>query len=150
MSLVDAGADVILGYFDGAGLGVISASEDAGVWRLGWGVDQYAIEPSPQIITSFLTGHWVLAEQAVLEYKNGTISHRAVDIHEVNPKWEPLAPLTNVPADVEAMVAQAVKALRAGLIEVPKMRDGSRLGTLGLAETGIVFTPETLLELDIP
>ena len=73
-----------------------------------------------------------------------------MDIHEVNPKWEPLAPLTNVPADVEAMVAQAVKALRAGLIEVPKMRDGSRLGTLGLAETGIVFTPETLLELDIP
>jgi basic membrane protein A len=151
MSLIDAGADVIVGYFDGAGLGVISACEDAGVWRLGWGIDQYAVEPSSLILTGFLTGHWLMADQAVQEFKAGTLSHRAVMTPEVRPdEWEFLAPFTNTPADVEALVAQVERALRAGLIGVPVMRGGTELGHLSIAQLGIMFTPEELMELDIP
>jgi len=150
MSLVDAGADVILGYFDGAGLGVISACEDAGVWRLGWALDQYAIEPSPLILTSFLTGHWVLADQAVQEFKAGTISHKSVMVPLIRPEWKATAPVTNAPAEIQALITQTEKAIRAGMIDVPAIRIGSRLGTLDLAELGILFTPEELMELDIP
>ena len=40
-----AGVDVIFHIADAAGIGVVQAAEEEGVWAIGWGLDQNSIAP---------------------------------------------------------------------------------------------------------
>ncbi|MFC2024176.1 BMP family protein [Chloroflexota bacterium] len=134
-ALIDSGVDVILQHADNAGLGVIQACQEAGVWVIGETRDQSDLAPD-NIITSHLTSFGLCAESALFNYKAGLIRH-GVNIVAIQQGWDPLHPLTNVPAGTAEMVEKVREAMEVGTIVIPGILDAEALGTLSPSDYGI-------------
>jgi basic membrane protein A len=65
LAQASAGADVIYHVADKAGLGVIEGCEEAGIWAIGFGLDQNPVAPETVISTCLYDS----AEQYVLDVK---------------------------------------------------------------------------------
>ncbi len=75
LAQISAGADVIYHIADAAGVGVIQAAQEQGVYAIGWGLDQNSIAPDTVIVSEIVD----LARLLLLE---------ATDIKEGNFKGE--------------------------------------------------------------
>lgn len=114
-SLIESGADVIMHFTDNAGLGVIKAATEHGIFVVGEARDQSDLAPK-NVITSFLVPHGLMQERAITDYVNGTVTKTVkwFDFHDV----ELLAPLRNVGDDVKAKVEEAKKGILDGSLKV--------------------------------
>jgi basic membrane protein A len=116
-ALIALGVDVIMHYNDNAGLGVIKAAKEAGVYVVGEARDQADLAPA-NVITSYLVDHPRLAEKALLDLKAGTISKRVQEFG-IEEGWPVMAPLRNVPEEVKVKVKETETAIKKGEIAVP-------------------------------
>jgi basic membrane protein A len=115
-TVINQGADVIMHFTDNAGLGVIKAAEEKGVYIIGEALDQIQFGPK-SVLTSFLVPHDKLAEWALENYKAGTLKKEIIEFG-VKEGWPVLAPLTNMPDDVKAKIEEVKQKIISGEIIV--------------------------------
>jgi basic membrane protein A and related proteins len=68
---IGAGVDVLFHIADAAGIGVIQAAEEAGIWAIGWGLDQNSVAPKHVISSLLFSGDKLLLED-VKKVQEGT------------------------------------------------------------------------------
>jgi basic membrane protein A len=127
-AMIELDADVIAHYSDAGGSGVAKAVKEAdNVWFVGEVVPeaQTALAPD-RILTTFIVNHQRFMEHAVQTLLDGTI-HRDFYSFGIKPGTRPIeqeglpviAPLTNVPDEVKAKVAEVEDLIRTGQLVVP-------------------------------
>lgn len=118
LAQISAGTDVIFHIADAAGVGIIQACQEKGIWAIGWGLDQNHLAPQT-VLTSMLfsggdllfddvqkviDGTWT-GEQRLYGLATGVVG--LADYHGL------------VPADVAAKVEQVKQDIISGKIQVP-------------------------------
>lgn len=118
LAQISAGTDVIFHIADAAGVGIIQACQEKGIWAIGWGLDQNHLAPQT-VLTSMLfsggdllfddvqkviDGTWT-GEQRLYGLATGVVG--LADYHGL------------VPADVAAKVEQAKQDIISGKTQVP-------------------------------
>jgi basic membrane lipoprotein Med (substrate-binding protein (PBP1-ABC) superfamily) len=127
-ALIDSGADVIMHYSDNAGKGLFRAAQDNNIYVIGEARDQIEFAPN-LMITSFLIDHPRLAEKALLDFKAGQI-RKTVNEFGIEEGWPVIAPIRNVPPEVEAKVKEVMRAVESGEIKIPVVTDPKALRRL--------------------
>ena len=116
----DAGVDVIFHIADAAGIGIIQAAQERGVWAIGWGLDQNSIAPDT-VISSLLFSGDLLLLQDVQSVVDGTWTGE-VRLYGLATGIVGIAPFYGlVPDDVAAEVEQVKQDIIDGNIEVPNI-----------------------------
>jgi basic membrane protein A len=119
LAQINNGADVVFQFADAAGIGVIQAAQEKGVYAIGEPIDQRELAPDTVISSaienvSSLVG---LAIEAVVtdtfkgEMFYGTVANGVIDIGPYNDK---------VPQEVRDKIAQIRQDIIDGKIDVPK------------------------------
>lgn len=114
----DAGVDVIFHIADAAGIGVIQAAQERGVYAIGWGLDQHDVAPDT-VLSSLLFSGGELLLQDVKRVQEGTWTGE-VRLYGLETGVVGIAPFYDlVPEDVATQVEQARQDILSGKIEVP-------------------------------
>ena len=114
-AVFDQGVDVMNHDLDS--LGFLKAAQEAGAWLIGAHVDQAHLDGT-LFLTSVLISHDKMAELALMEYMDGTISKAGKKLG-LAVGYDTLAPLTNVSDEVKDMVEEVKQKIASGEIEVP-------------------------------
>jgi len=116
--------DVVFHIADAAGIGVIQACEEAGIWAIGWGLDQNHLAPNT-VLTSMLFNGAELLLQDVQKVVDGTWTGE-VRLYNLETGVVGIADFHGlVPDDIAAQVEQAKSDIIAGDIEVPYITESS-------------------------
>lgn len=136
LAQIDVGAQVIWQLADNAGLGIIQAAHERGVWVIGWGIDQSPLAPDVVLTTQKVSLSYAMLD-TVGDIINGTFEHKprsygvecpAAGLGPVHPNVDP------------ATVAETEKwreAIASGKIVIPeqiKMDESQTLPLLKLPE----------------
>jgi basic membrane protein A len=116
-TVISQGADVIMQFADNAGLGVLKAAQEKGVYVIGEAIDQSPLAPK-QVLTSFLVPSGKLAEWSLEQFKAGGLK-KEIKQFGLMDGWDVIAPLTNVPDDVKKKVEETQAKIKSGEIVVP-------------------------------
>lgn len=118
LAQVSAGVDVIFHIADAAGVGIIQACEEKGIYAVGWGIDQNFLAPKT-VLTSMLFSGAELLVQDVQKVVDGTWTGE-VRLYGLSTGVVNIADYHGlVPADVAAKVEQARQDILSGKIVVP-------------------------------
>jgi basic membrane protein A len=120
-AMIDDGADVLYHIADAAGLGVIQAAQEAGIWAIGWGKDQNEVAPET-VFTSQIVDQTAMIVDGVQAIVDGTFDGKPRTFG-LDSDVLGLAPIRALPDDlaseVEAAVADAEAKILSGETEVP-------------------------------
>ncbi len=118
-TLINQGADVVFGNANQAGLGVIDAAKDAGVYAIGWGADQSSVAPNT-VIASGLQIYPVAIYTIVKVIQDG----------KFEPKFYPMGikegaiglalnqgMISKLPAGSEAKINQIIADIKSGKLD---------------------------------
>ncbi len=115
---ISAGADVIFHIADAAGVAVVQAAEEEGVWAIGWGLDQNSLAPKT-VISSLLFGNDDLYLQDVEKIADGTWTGEA-RTYGLATGVVGIADFYGlVPNEVAEQIEQIKQEIIDGTIEVP-------------------------------
>ncbi|MFC2029342.1 BMP family protein [Chloroflexota bacterium] len=124
LAQASADVDVIFHIADAAGVGVIQAIEEAGIWGLGWGLDQNHLAPD-NILSSLLFSGGELLLQDVEKVVDGSWTGD-VRLYGLDTAVIGIADYHGlVPDDVAAQVEEAKQQIISGEIEVPYIEEAS-------------------------
>ena len=119
--MIEEGADVVFHAAGGAGLGVIEACRDAGVWAVGVDSDQSVIAPET-VLTSAMKRVDVAVYDAIEGAVNGTLNG-GIKIYSLRDAGVDIAPTTtNLSANTLDRVNKAKEMIIDGSITVPKTK----------------------------
>lgn len=120
-AMISVGVDVVYHISDAAGIGVIQAAREEGVFAIGWGGDQFDVAPEA-VITSEIVDQRILVVEAVREVVNGNFSGEqrffgldsaVLGLAEIRVVDDALA------GEIQAAVDEATAAILSGSLEVP-------------------------------
>ncbi len=124
LAQASAGVDVVFHIADAAGIGVIQACEEAGIWAIGWGLDQNHLAPDT-VLTSMLFNGAKLLLQDVQKVVDGTWTGE-VRLYGLETGVVNIADFHGlVPDDIASQVEQTKSDIIAGDIEVPYITESS-------------------------
>jgi basic membrane protein A and related proteins len=127
-SLVASGVDVLYHIADSAGLGVIGAAKESGVFAIGWGNDQYEVAPS-SVATSQIVDQKEMIVRAIEAWRRGELPE-GVWFFGLDSKVTGLAPIRVVDEETRdranAAVASARERLARGAPELPSFDKADR------------------------
>lgn len=119
-----AGIDVVFHIADAAGIGVLQAAEDAGIWAIGWGLDQNHLAPQA-VISSLLFDGASLLLQDVQKVVDGTWTG-GVRLYGLETGVVGVADFHGlVPDDVAAKVNEVKDKVTSGEIQVPYITEAT-------------------------
>ncbi len=118
-AMISTDIDVIYHIADAAGLGVIQAAREEGVYAVGWGGDQNYVAPET-VLTSQIVDQTLLVVEAVRAVYDGTFDGQMRFFSLASPVLG-LAPIRGIDnaAEIEARVAEVEAGILDGSIEVP-------------------------------
>lgn len=123
LAQISAGADCILHDADAAGIGVIQAAEQEGMWAVGLGMDQNALAPGT-VITSCITDYAQMMSDAVGQIIEGTFEFNTVHPFGLATGAVRLADYHGlVPEDIAAEAEQLQQQIISGEVEVPMISE---------------------------
>jgi len=118
LAQASAGVDVIFHIADAAGVGILQAVEEAGIWGIGWGLDQNHLAPKNTISSLLFSGGELLI-QDVQKVVDGTWTGE-VRLYGLATEVVGIADYHGlVPDDVAAKVEEARQKILSGALEVP-------------------------------
>jgi len=118
LAQASAGVDVIFHIADAAGVGVIQAVEESGIWGIGWGLDQNHLAPE-YIISSLLFRGDELLVQDVQKVVDGTWTGEA-RLYGLDTGVVGIADYHGlVQDDIAAQVEEVKQQILSGELEVP-------------------------------
>ncbi len=118
LAQASAGADVVFHIADAAGVGILQAVEETGIWGIGWGLDQNHLAPE-NVISSLLFSGDQLLVQDVQKVVDGTWTGE-VRLYGLDTGVVGIADYHGlVPQDVADQVEEARQQIISGEIEVP-------------------------------
>jgi len=127
LAQASAGVDVIFHIADAAGVGVVQAAEEAGIWAIGWGLDQNHLAPD-SVITSLLFNGADLLIQDVQKIFDGTWTGD-VRLYGLETGVVGIAPYHGlVPDDVAAQVDEVRQKIIDDEINVPYVTEAGGEG----------------------
>ena len=118
LAQIDAGVDVLFHIADAAGIGIVQACEEQGIWAIGWGIDQNSLAPNTVISSMLFSGARLILEdtQMVLD---GTWTGE-VRLYGLETGVVGLADYYGlVPDDIAAEVEAVKQSIIDGETEVP-------------------------------
>ncbi len=119
LAQISVGADCVLHVADAAGIGVIQACEEEGVWAVGFPYDQNELAPDT-VITSTVVDYTLMLTQAYEEIVNGTFEFNMVHKYGLETKAARLADYHGlVPEDIAAEAEEIEKQIISGDLVVP-------------------------------
>jgi basic membrane protein A len=119
LAQISVGADCILHVADAAGMGVIQACEEEGVWAVGFPYDQNELAPDT-VITSTVVDYTLMLTQAYEEIVAGTFEFNVVHKYGLETKAARLADYHGlVPEDIAAEAAEIEQQIISGELVVP-------------------------------
>jgi basic membrane protein A len=125
LAQVSAGVDVIFHIADAAGIGIINAAADKGVYAIGWGLDQNSVAPKT-VLTSLLFGNDRLMVDEVRKIQDGTWTPE-MRLYGISTGVVGIAGFHGlVPDDVAKKVEQARQDIASGKLEVPYVTTPSK------------------------
>lgn len=120
-AMISGGVDVVYHISDAAGIGVMQAAREEGVYAIGWGGDQYDVAQEA-VITSQIVDQRVMVVEGVREVVNGNFTGQQRFFGLDTPVLG-LAPIRVVDdalaAEIEAKVAEVTAEILAGTLKVP-------------------------------
>jgi basic membrane protein A len=120
---ISAGADCIFHVADAAGLGVIQACDEEGVWAIGFTYDQNELAPDT-VITSTIIDYGEMLAQAVSQIVDGTFEFNTVHPYGLETGVIAVAPYHGlVPDDIAAEAEEIQQKIISGEIEVPLINE---------------------------
>ena len=120
-AMISGGVDVVYQIADAAGIGVIQAAQEKGVYAIGWGGDQYDIAPTA-VITSQIVDQRALIVDAVSDIVNGKFSgeQRFFGLDSDVLRLAPIRAVDDALAGkIQAAVDTASASIIDGTIKVP-------------------------------
>lgn len=118
LAQASAGVDVVFHIADAAGVGILQAVEEAGIWGIGWGLDQNHLAPQ-NVISSLLFSGGELLIQDVQKVVDNTWTGE-VRLYGLETGVVGIADYHGlVPEDVAAKVEEVKGKIISGEIEVP-------------------------------
>jgi basic membrane protein A len=125
LAQVSEGVDVIFHIADAAGVGIIQAAADKGVYAIGWGLDQNQLAPKT-VLTSLLFGNDKLMVDDVKMIQDGTWTPE-MRLYGISTGVVGIADFHGlVPDDVAKKVEQARQDIASGKLEVPYITTPSK------------------------
>jgi basic membrane protein A len=120
LAQISTGADVIFHIADNAGVGVIQACQEKGVYAVGFGADQNSLAPQT-VLTTFSVSYPALLVEAVKRIQagkfEGTIQQYGLAVKAVD-----LTPYYGlVPDDVAQKIEQLRQDIIAGKVDIPRV-----------------------------
>jgi basic membrane protein A len=123
LAQISAGADCVFHVADAAGLGVIQACEEQGVWAIGFAYDQNAVAPDT-VITSTVIDYQKMLVDAVREVRDGTFEFNKVHDYGLDSGVIRVADYHGlVPDDIAAGAKEVEQEIISGEIEVPLINE---------------------------
>jgi basic membrane protein A len=123
LAQISAGADCIFHVADAAGLGVIQACEEEGVWAVGFAYDQNELAPET-VITSTIIDYPEMLTQAVKDIQDGTFEFDTIHLYGLDTGVIRVADYHGlVPDDVAAEAEEVQQKIIDGEIEVPLINE---------------------------
>ena len=118
-AMISTGVDVVYHIADAAGLGVIQAAREEGVFAIGWGGDQTEVAPDT-VLTSQIVDQTFLVVEAVRAVVDGTFNGEQRFFSLASPVigLSPVRIVDNA-AEIEARVAEVQAEILDGTLEVP-------------------------------
>lgn len=116
-AMFEQGADIVYQIAGGAGLGVIQAAEDAGMWAIGVDTDQSSISPDA-VLTSMVKRTDEAVYQSVTRGAEGTLGGEVVNLDLAAGGVELGTIHESVPAEYVDQVEQLGQQIMDGEIEV--------------------------------
>ena len=120
-AMISGGVDVVYHISDAAGIGVIQAAREEGVYAIGWGGDQYEVAPEA-VVTSQIVDQSILVVEAVRPVVDGTFSGQQ-RFFSLNTDVLGLSPIRVVDdalaAEIQTAVDEATAAILDGSLDVP-------------------------------
>jgi basic membrane protein A len=123
LAQISAGADCIFHVADAAGIGVIQACEEQGVWAIGFAYDQNELAPDT-VITSTIIDYARMMTQAVEDIQDGTFEFDTIHLYGLDTGVIRVADYHGlVPDDIAAEAADVQQKIIDGEIEVPQISE---------------------------
>lgn len=120
MAAISAGTDVLYHIADAAGVGVINAAKEAGVWAIGWGKDQSYLAPQ-NVITTQVMDFAKMLDLAISEILAGQFEGK-VHFYGLETGVTGLTDFRGlVPEDVVQKVEDVKNGIMKGNIVVPRI-----------------------------
>jgi basic membrane protein A len=118
LAQISSGADVVYHIADAAGVGVIQAAEEKGVYAIGWGLDQNAIAPNT-VITSEIVDTARMMYLEVKDIQDGNFEG-AIRFFGLDTGVTGLSDYHGlVPDDVAQQIEETKQKIVSGELEVP-------------------------------
>jgi basic membrane protein A len=119
LAQISAGADCVMHIADAAGIGVIQACQEEGVWAIGFAFDQNELAPDI-VITSATVDYAKMVVDAVGAIKDGSFEFGVTHAYGLASGAVPLADYHGlVPEDIAAEAEDIQQKIIDGEIEVP-------------------------------
>jgi basic membrane protein A len=119
LAQISAGADCLIHIADAAGIGMIQAADEEGVWAVGFAFDQNELAPNT-VITSAIVDYGMMIEDAVGEILDGSFEFDTVHKPGLASGAISVADFHGlVPEDIAAEAEDLQQQIMAGELEVP-------------------------------
>lgn len=119
LAQISAGRDCVIHIADAAGIGVIQAAEQEGVWAVGFAFDQNELAPST-VITSAIVDYGTMIEDAVGAILDGTFEFNTVHKPGLASGAISVADFHGlVPEEIVAEAEDIEQQIMSGELEVP-------------------------------
>jgi basic membrane protein A len=119
LAQISAGRDCIIHIADAAGIGMIQAAEEEGVWAIGFAFDQNELAPDT-VITSAIVDYGMMIEDAVGAILDGTFVFDTVHKPGLESGAIKLADFHGlVPEDIAAEAEDLRQQVMSGEVQVP-------------------------------
>jgi basic membrane protein A len=123
LAQIGAGADTVAHVANQAGLGVIQAAKEKGVWAVGTGNDQHTIAPKA-VLTTAMTDMKVLERMIITDARSGQFGNQTI-MPGIKEGVAYLAPFYDLDQAVPAAVKQRLETLaeeiKTGKVVVPEV-----------------------------
>jgi basic membrane protein A len=126
LAQISAGADCVFHVADAAGIGVIQACEEEGVWAVGFAADQNELAPDT-VLTSTIIDYAEMLRLALKDITEGTFEFNKVYLYGMDSGVIRLADYHGlVPDDIAAEAEELQRQIISGELEVPVISEPSQ------------------------
>jgi basic membrane protein A len=126
LAQISAGADVVFHIADAAGMGVIQACKEKGVWAEGSNYDQNELAPDT-VLTSTINDTPAMLVAAVGQMLDGTLEMGVINHYGLASGVVRMAPYHGlVPDDIAAQAEEVQQKIISGELEVPQITTPSQ------------------------
>jgi basic membrane protein A len=126
LAQISAGADCILHVADSAGIGVIQAAQEEGVWAVGGNYDQNELAPD-SVITSVMTNKTDMLDSAIAAILDDSFEWNTIHDYGLGSGVIFLADYHGlVPDDIAADAEKVKQQIISGEVEVPLITEPSQ------------------------